>query len=141
MNNISKTNKLLATMIILAITVTACTTFVRTSYQTLSSVATIVDTARNGYNEFYKAGMVKPELAAKVEQAYPIYQQSMGLAVQAVKAYQNLAATGVIVPPDSANLAIQNAQDKTNELLAVFAEAGGPKVEPVTIEKIVVKGK
>ena len=141
MNKLLKSNKMLATVVILALTITSCATFVRTSYQTLSSVATIVDFARNGYNEFYKAGMVKPELAAKVEQAYPIYQQSMGLAVQAVKAYQNLAATGVIVSPDSANLAIQNAQDKTNELLAAFAEAGGPKVEPVTIEKIVVKGK
>ena len=141
MNKLLKSNKMLATVVILALTITSCATFVRTSYQTLSSVATIVDFARNGYNEFYKAGMVKPELAAKVEQAYPIYQQSMGLAVQAVKAYQNLAATGVIVSPDSANLAIQNAQDKTNELLAAFAEGGGPKVEPVTIEKIVVKGK
>ena len=141
MNKLLKSNKMLATVVILALTITSCATFVRTSYQTLSSVATIVDAARNGYNDFYKAGMVKPEVAAKVEQAYPIYQQAMTLAVQGVKAYQDLAATGVLASPDSANLAIQNAQDKTNELLAVFAEAGGPKVEPVTIEKIVAKGK
>ena len=141
MTKVLKNNRALATIIVLAIVISACTTFVRTSYQTLSSVATIVDTARSGYNEFYKAGQVTPEFAAKVEKAYPIYQQAMMIAVQGVRAYQNLAATGAIVSPDSANKAIQNAQDATNDLLAAFAEAGCPKTEPVVIEKVTVKVK
>jgi len=141
MNKVIKNNRALATVVVLAVLLTACATFVRTSYQTLSSVATIVDTARNGYNEFYKAGQITPELAAKVEKAYQIYQQAMGVAVQAVRAYQNLAATGVVVSPDSANKAIQDAQDATNTLLSAFADAGCPKVEPVVIEKVTAKVK
>ncbi len=131
--------KKITVLLTMAIMLAACTTFVRTSYQTLSSVATIVDTARGGYNEFYKAGQITPELATKVEKAYPVYQAAMQVAISGVRAYQNLAATGIIVSPDSANKAIQDAQDATNALLATFAEAGLPKTDPLVIEKIVAK--
>lgn len=128
-------------LLLMAIMVASCTTFVRTSYQTLSSVATLVNTAREGYNEFYSAGRITPELATKVEKAYPLYQASMNTAIAGVKAYQNLIATGAVVSPDSANKAIQTAQEDTNTLLAAFAEAGLPKTDPVVIEKIVPKVK
>lgn len=136
MYNITQRKTIIAYVMIATMLVAACGTFVKTSYQTLSSVATIVDTARGAYNEFYKAGKVTPELAKTVEKSYAVYQVSMNFAIQSVRAYQNLASKGSVVSPDSANKAIQDAQDCTNALLTAFSDAGVPKQEKVLIEKI-----
>lgn len=134
--NALKKNRTLTSIIVLALMVSACASFVKTSYQTLYSVATVVDTARKTYNDFYKKGDVSPELALKVEKAYMTYQGAMTLAVNSVRFYQEKQKAGEKISPAAANASITVAQDAVNLLLNVFTEAGVPKQYPVTIEKV-----
>lgn len=110
---------------ILIVALVSCASFVRNSYVTLSTAATVVEVARATYADFYAAGKVPQELDDKVAKVYANYQKGMHDAVDATRAYAAaLVAFGPNASPDAANKAIDAAQLVIIDLFNLFTKAG-----------------
>jgi len=125
----------IAVILTLVLAVSACASFVRTSYVTVATVAQVVDVARGTYADFYAAGKVPQPVDDKVLIAYTKYQKSMHEAVSATRAYElSVKAAGTGASTDAVNKAIDALQLAVNDLFSLFTKAG-LKTETPTIQR------
>lgn len=117
------------------ILILGCASFTTNAFKSLGVTATVVDTARQVYNnEFYDQGKITPEFDAKVLKAYTAYQSSMKLAMTAVQDYQKLADLGQKPDVTMVNKALADLTKAVTDVLALFNQAGVPKVVPPPLQ-------
>ena len=131
MKFVRKSHVYFAIILPLVILSISCASFTTNAFKSLGVTATLVDTARQVYNnEFYSQGKVTPEFDAKVLKAYTAYQSSMKLAMTAVQDYQKLADLGQKPDVTMVNKALADLTKAVTDVLALFNQAGVPSVTP-----------
>ena len=135
MNKLRKFKGLPVILAVLIIPILACSSFVATSYQTLGTTATIVEDARQVYNDYYNQGKITPDVDAEVQKAYAAYQASMNTAIDAVKLYQAGGSTDTT----KINTVLSDVANLVNTLLDLFTKAGVPALQHVQIKENLTK--
>lgn len=112
------------TILLLSVMLVACSSFIKTSYQTLGTTVHIVEAARQAYNNVYSLGGVSPDLDSKISALWPKYQDAMNAAISSSKAYQVATQNGLPASKEEVNIAIGNVEVLVNDLIALFSKAG-----------------
>lgn len=101
----------LVAVIFVALTASTCTT----GYKTAAGIQTAVELSMNTYGEFYRAGLVTPDLELKVKTIYKSYQLAAAAVAEIGKEVATLEAVKELTPDQKT--ALTNARDRQKAAL------------------------